>query len=239
MVAIIVAAIVNPTNAASTRGMRAESPESLDVPAVANVNDEISSLVADVSFLDMFTQSSAPTHDSIDGCVKAKDSMELSIYIGSSQDGQVSLCPGTIHFYNEIELDESIAISCAGPNGSCILDGNGSTRHFVSDKSGITLSFIDLVLINGLANDGSTSPTTSNNDRAQGGSVFLSQSINIFKRCLFNNNHSRSEINSAVSIISYMNIHVKLFHSLSRACQYSLSFHCTFISKGRWCNPCI
>ena len=81
-------------------------------------------------------------------------------------------------------------------------DGKGSTRHFVSNTSGITLSFIDLVLSNGFADDSSTSPTTSNTD-PQGGSVFLSQSINIFKRCLFYNNRSTSSSLNAVSIISY------------------------------------
>ena len=72
-----------------------------------------------------FTQSSSPTHDSMHGsCVKAKDNLELSVYISSSPDGQVSLCPGIVNFYDEIVLDESIVfldesitLSCAGPRG--------------------------------------------------------------------------------------------------------------------------
>ena len=188
---------MNPTNAAPTRGMRAES--SLESMAdISIIKDEISSRI-EASFLDdvlSFTQSSSPTHDSVHGsCVEAKDNVDLGIYINSSQDGQVRLCPGTIHFYDEIELTKSIAISCAGSKGSCVLDGNEATRHFRSNTFDITLSFIGLTLINGVADDGSTV-------KPQGGSVNLSQSINIFKHCVFYNNHARSTMDNAVSIVS-------------------------------------
>ena len=154
-----VVTIVNAANAdadaAHTRGLRAESLESL-ASTTSIIKDEISSRI-EAEFLDdvvSFTQSSSsPTHDSIHGCVKAKDDTELRMYISSSPDGQVRLCPGIVHFYDEIVLDDSITLSCAGPRGSCILDGNEETRHFVSDTDGITLSFIGLVLINVLTDD--------------------------------------------------------------------------------------
>ena len=191
----IVATIVNPTNADPTRGMRAESLESM--ADISIIKDEISSRI-EASFLDdvlSFTQSLSPTHNSVHGsCVEAKNDTELKNLINSSQDGQVRLCPGTIHFYAQIEFGKSIAISCSVP-GSCILDGNEATRHFVSQTSDITLSFIGLTLINGLADDGSSVDP-------QGGSVNLSASINIFKHCVFYNNHARSETDNAVSIIS-------------------------------------
>ena len=216
----IVATVVNPTNAAPTRGMRAES--SLESMAdISIIKDEISSRI-EASFLDdvlSFTQSSSPTHDSVHGsCVEAKDNVELSIYINSSQDGQVRLCPGTIHFYDEIELTKSIAISCSVP-GSCILDGNEATRHFRSNTFDITLSFIGLTLINGLADDSSTV-------LPQGGSVFLSESINIFKHCVFYNNHARSEMDNAVSIVSckYTCKVVSFTFVLAILLQYSLFF---------------
>ena len=256
---IIVAGVVTIVNAANadadaaptTRGLRAESLESRDVPPVANVSayvtidmieafkesllpsnsnlnnngdgddsmraeslEKLESMVNNTTSIikdellsrikadyhdDVlsFTQSSSPTHDSIHGsCVHANDDTELGMYINSSPDGQVRLCPGTIHFHNEIVLDDSITLSCAGPKGSCILDGNEETRHFVSETAGLTLVFIDLTLINGLAKDSSTFGPL-------GGSVALFGSTIIIEGSLFFNNRAISSTGFVVSIISY------------------------------------
>ena len=78
----VVATIVKPTNAdadaAHTRGMRAELLESMANTSISIIKDEISSRIK-AAFLDdvvSFTQSSSsPTHDSMDGCVQAKDNI--------------------------------------------------------------------------------------------------------------------------------------------------------------------
>ena len=204
------AMIVNPTNAAPTRtrvGMRAESLslESRDVPAVANVKDEISSLIGDASSLNaddllvkFIAQSSAPTHDSMHGCVQAKDDMDLRILIANASEGNtILLCPGKVTFSNEIELTKSITISCAGPTGSCIFDGNEATRHFASILiDGKTFAFIDLTFINGLANDNSVG------GGAEGGSLLLAfGSTTILTGCVFYNNRATFSSGNAVSII--------------------------------------
>ena len=195
----IVATIVKPTNAdgSPTRGMRAESFESMVNNTTSIIEDELSSLI-EADYLDdvvSFKQSLSPTHDSIHGCVKAKDNVDLGIYISNAQDGQVHLCPGTIHFYNEIELDESLTLSCAGLRGSCILDGHGETRHFFSNTAGLTFSFLDLVFVNGLADDDSV--------KRAGGSLFFvgSGSTIIIDGSLFYNNRATSSSVNAVSII--------------------------------------
>ena len=171
----------------------------------------------------MFKQSSPPTHDSIHGCVKPKNNLELSVYISNAQnngDGQVRLCPGTIHFYDEIELDDSITLSCSAPKGMCILDGHGVTRHFLSFATGITLAFIDLALINGFVD----------NNHPFGGSLRLAGSTSIFNGCLFYNNRVTSSFDSIVSIMCKNTCKV-----FSHACQYyaipysnTHFFHCTF-----------
>ena len=190
---------LSPTNDRGDNSMQAKSLESL-ASTTSIIKDEISSRIK-AAFLDdvvSFTQSSSsPTHDSMDGCVKAKDDLELRVYISNAQnfgDGQVRLCPGTIHFYDEIVLDDSITLSCAGTKGSCILDGNEATRHFVSGTASLTLSFIDLAFINGFADD-------SSNDPGFGGSLDLFGSSNTFSNCLFYNNLVTSSTDDAVSII--------------------------------------
>ena len=201
-VVAIVATIVKPTNAdaSPTRGLRAESfLESMVNNTTSIIKDELSSLIEDTYLDDVlsFTQSLSPTHDSMEGCVKAKDDLELSVYISNAQnigDGQVRLCPGTIHFRNEIVLTTSITLSCAGPKGSCILDGKEATRHFFSETAGLTLSFIGLVLINGLADDSSTPGPA-------GGSLLLYGPTIIIDDCFFYNNRATSSSGSAVSII--------------------------------------
>ena len=143
----------------------------------------------------LFTQSSSPTHDSMHGsCVKANNNVDLGIYINSSPDGQVRLCPGTIDFHNEIVLpDKSITLSCTGPRGSCILDGHEETRHFFSDDEGLTFAFIGLALINGFVDD-------SSNDPARGGSVRLNNgSTGIFDGILFYNNRAISSTDSVLN----------------------------------------
>ena len=109
---------LSPTNDRSDDSLQAESLESL-VSTTSIIKDEISSRI-EAEFLDdvvSFTQSSSsPTHDSMHGCVKAKDDVELSVYISNAQnigDGQVRLCPGTIHFRNEIVLGDSLTHGCS------------------------------------------------------------------------------------------------------------------------------
>ena len=146
-----------------------------------------------------FTQSSSPTHDIMDGCVHAEDDTDLSMRINESSNGdEIRLCPGTIHFTNEIVLEKSITINCAGTKGSCILDGNEATRHFLSDTAGLTFTFIDLVLINGFVDDDTEGSLS-------GGSLFFlgSGSTIIIDGSLFYNNRAISSTgsSSAVSII--------------------------------------
>ena len=254
---IIVAGVVTIVNAANadadaaptTRGLRAESLESRDVPPVANVSayvtidmieafkesllpsnsnlnnngdgddsmraeslEKLESMVNNTTSIikdellsrikadyhdDVlsFTQSSSPTHDSIHGsCVHANDDTELGMYINSSPDGQVRLCPGIVNFSDEIVLTTSITLSCAGPKGSCILDGKEATRHFVSVTGGVTFTFIGLVLINGLADDDSSLAP-------YGGSVLFAFSTYIFNDCFFHNNRATSSSFDAVSTI--------------------------------------
>ena len=185
--------------------MRAESLEKLEsmvnnTTSISIIEDELSPLIEDTYLDDVlsFTQSLSPTHDSMEGCVKAKDDLELSVYISNAQnigDGQVRLCPGTIHFRNEIVLTTSITLSCAGPKGSCILDGKEATRHFVSVTDGVTFTFLGLVLINGFADNGSSLAPS-------GGSVLFVFSTSIFSDCFFYNNRAiSSTAPGAVSII--------------------------------------
>ena len=197
----VVATIVKPTNAdaSPTRGMRAESfLESMANNTTSIIKDELLSRIKADYHDDVlsFTQSSSPTHDSIQGsCVHANDDTELGMYINSSPDGQVRLCPGIVDFYDEIVLTTSITLSCAGPKGSCILDGNEATRHFFSNTADLTFTFIGLVLINGLAKDSSTFGPL-------GGSVALFGSTIIIDGSLFYNNRATSSSTfNAVSII--------------------------------------
>ena len=202
-VVAVVATIVKPTNAdaSPTRGMRAESfLESMVNNTTSIIKDELLSRIKADYHDDVlsFTQSSLPTHDSIHGsCVQAKDNAELSVYISNAQnigDGQVRLCPGIVDFDDEIVLTTSITLSCAGPTGTCILDGHGETRHFFSGTGGLTLTFISLVLINGLAGNDS-------NFGGLGGSVYSDGSTIIIEGSLFSNNRVTSSSSSAVSII--------------------------------------
>jgi len=164
---------------------------------IGETYDYLNSMIDDDVLDDFvsFTQSLSPTHDSIQGsCVKANNNVDLGIYINSSPDGQVRLCPSIVDFYDEIVLTTSITLSCAGPKGTCILDGNGETRHFVSTTADITLSFLGLSLINGFVDDDS-----SFNPRF-GGSLYLFGSTNIIDGSLFYNNRAISSTDSVVSI---------------------------------------
>ena len=188
--------------------MRAQSSNSGDVASAesSNSGDDATSIISmidpsDVKDVVQFLKSSSPHPVSMNGCVKASNDTELASLISDAQgvggDGQVSLCPGIVHFHDEIVLDKSITIVCAGSGlDACILDGNEATRHFRSSTVGITLSFIDLVLINGFADDSSVIFTRL------GGSVYFDgSSTNIFNDCLFYNNRATSSTVDAVSII--------------------------------------
>ena len=197
----VVATIVKPTNAdaSPTRGLRAESfLESMVNNTTSIIKDELLSRIKADYHDDVlsFTQSSSsPTHDNMHGsCVKANDNTELGMYINSSPDGQVRLCPGTVNFSDEIVLTTSITLSCAGPTGTCILDGHGETRHFFSDTADLTFTFIGLVLINGFVDDSSTPGQA-------GGSLRLLLSNTIIEGSLFYNNRATSSSENAVSII--------------------------------------
>ena len=199
-VVAVVATIVKPTNAdaSPTRGLRAESfLESMVNNTTSIIKDELLSRIKADYHDDVlsFTQSSSPTHDSMHGsCVHANDDTELGMYINSSPDGQVRLCPGIVNFSDDIVLTTSITLSCAGPKGSCILDGNEATRHFFSDTAGLTLSFIGLVFINGLADD-------DDSDGPFGGSLDFFRSTIIINGSLFYNNRATSSTGLVVSII--------------------------------------
>jgi hypothetical protein len=91
-------------------------------------------------------------------------------------------------------LTTSITLSCAGPTGTCILDGKEATRHFFSDTADLTFTFIGLVLINGLAKDSST-------PGPNGGSLLLNGPTIIIDDCFFYNNRATSSTVGAVSII--------------------------------------
>ena len=131
--------------------------------------------------------------DSMLGCFNPRNDDDLRGYINLRQDGdEIRLCPGIVDFSSEIELTKSVTISCAGPKRSCILDGNGGTRHFVSNAGGLTLAFVDLSLINGFVLDGDS--------LVAGGSVFLSGTTSIFDGCFFYNNRVTSST-GVVSII--------------------------------------
>ena len=192
----------NDQNSDNSNSMHAKSLESM-ANTTSVVDDDILSRI-DPTFVDdviMFKESLSPTHDSIHRCVKAKNNLELSVYISNAQnigDGQVRLCPGTIHFYDEIELDESLTLSCAGSKGSCILDGNEETRHFSNETPGLSLTFafIGLVFINGFTDD------ASNFEPGFGGSLWFSEgSTIIINGSLFYNNLATSSTDFAVSII--------------------------------------
>ena len=73
-----VVTIVNAANAdadaAHTRGLRAESLESMANNTTSIIEDDVDDVI-------MFKLSfSSPTHDSIHGCVKADDNLDLSVY---------------------------------------------------------------------------------------------------------------------------------------------------------------
>ena len=59
--------------------------------------------------------------------------------------------------------------------------------------AGLTLTFIDIVFVNGLADDNSMNGPF-------GGSFDLSRSTNIFERCLFYNNRATSSTGNTVRI---------------------------------------
>ena len=187
--------------------MRAQSSNSGDVASAesSNSGDDATSIISmidpsDVKDVVQFLKSSSPHPVSMNGCVKASNDTELASLISDAQgvggDGQVSLCPGKVDFYNEIVLDKSITIICAGVGlDACILDGHGVTRHFRSSTGGLTLAFIGLVFFNGLTDDDTA------NFGGNGGSVFLRGSTNIIKGSLFYNNRATSSTGFVVSII--------------------------------------
>jgi len=209
-VVAIFAMIVHLTNAAGgPPGMRALSSNSGDDASAqsSNSGDDATSIISmidpsDVKDVVQFLKSSSPHPVSMLGCAKANNDTELASLISESDDGdEIRLCPGTVNFDNEIVLDKSITIICVGTRGSCILDGKEVTRHFVSTTADLTFTFIDLVLINGLADDSSTFEPF-------GGSLLFVGSTIIIDGSLFYNNRATSSLDNAVSII-FIWIHVQ------------------------------
>ena len=171
----------------------------------SNSGDDATSIISmidpsDVEDVVQFLKSSSPHLVSMLGCVKANNDTELASLISGSDDGdEIRLCPGIVNFFDEIVLEKSITISCAGsgPKDVCILDGHEATRHFRSSTDDdLTFAFIGLVLINGLV-DNNNSLTS----QPRGGSLRLVGSTNIIEGSLFYNNRATSSSENAVSII--------------------------------------
>jgi len=187
--------------------MRAQSSNSGDVASAESSNsdsgDDATSIISmidpsDVKDVVQFLKSSSHHPASMIGCAKANNDTELASLISESDDGdKIRLCPGKVDFYDEIVLDKSITIICAGSGlDACILDGNEATRHSRSNTAGLTLSFLGLVFFNGVTDD-------SSNDPGFGGSLdfFGSGSTIIIDGSLFYNNHVTSSSFGVVSII--------------------------------------
>lgn len=204
VLAAAVAFVLNPTNAAALRHMIEESSESRDdiTRLIGATYDSLYSTIDSDSdnsdVLDNFISlmESLSPMSSQKGCDHVKTSSELSALITSNAGGEVNLCSGIVDFTTEIALPASnnIVISCAGPDGSCIFDGNGNTRHFFSSSNGVNYTFIGITFINGFADN------NNNNNGPFGGSVRFSQGpYSIFTRCLFYNNHATSSTDFVVS----------------------------------------
>jgi len=186
-VAGLVCMHANPTNAAALRHMIEESSTGDDT-----TNDVLDNVIS-------LMESSSSMSFSPKDCDHVTTSDELRTLISSNAGGEVRLCPGKVDFSSEIMLSccpLNRIISCAGPDGSCILDGNGITRHFFSNNGpGASYTFSGLSFVNGFAND--ISPNGQN-----GGSIRFSQGpTSIFNRCLFYNNRANSSSDFVVSII--------------------------------------
>lgn len=184
----------NPTNAAALRHMIEESSTESRNDSTNAVLDTVVSLM----------ESSSSMSISPKDCDHATTSAELDALISSNAGGEVRLCPGKVDFSSEIELacgSGGIIISCAGPDGSCILDGSGITRHFFSDSSAVSYVFSGLSFVNGFANDSST-------NGQNGGSIrFSAGPTSTFDRCLFYNNRANSSSDLVVSIIRMLPIY--------------------------------
>lgn len=192
----------NPTNAAALRHMIEESSTESRNDSTNAVLDTVVSLM----------ESSSSMSISPKDCDHATTSAELDALISSNAGGEVRLCPGKVDFSSQIELGlgtlcspsgacSDIIISCAGPDGSCILDGNGITRHFFSDGSAVSYAFSGLSFVNGFANDSST-------NGQNGGSIrFSAGPTSTFDRCLFYNNRANSSSDLVVSIIRMLPIY--------------------------------
>ena len=182
----------NPTNAAALRHMIEESSTESRNDSTNAVLDTVVSLM----------ESSSSMSISPKDCDHATTSAELQALISSNST--VRLCPGKVDFSSEVTLaccPLNKIISCAGPDGSCILDGNGITRHFFSDGSAVSYAFSGLSFVNGFANDSST-------NGQNGGSIrFSAGPTSTFDRCLFYNNRANSSSDLVVSIIRMLLIY--------------------------------
>ena len=106
------------------------------------------------------------------------DDNDLRSLISSNTGEEIGLCPGKVEFNSKIVLFSSITITCSGTKGSCIFDGNGTSRHFRSDTSDVTYSIIGLAFINGFADDSSSGGPLGGSLRSGNLSPFRSFWIN-------------------------------------------------------------
>mmetsp|Transcript_5010 Transcript_5010/g.12565 ORF Transcript_5010/g.12565 Transcript_5010/m.12565 type:complete len:375 (+) Transcript_5010:231-1355(+) len=127
-----------------------------------------------------------PNSASMLGCVRAKDSEELyRLIVAADPGGEVRLCPGIVEFNEEIVLTDSITIACAGPKYSCMFDGNGVTRHLVSESSS-AYAFSGIAFINGF------SGLSGIGGSVQFGDIGTNAPTSLFDRCLFDGNRAIS-----------------------------------------------
>ena len=139
----------NPTNASALRHLSKDSLDSRDAEAEVRLHsktdldsfapDEAKNSIGTTydSIISMITPdflgAVTPNSVTIFGCARADDNDELESLLDAAEpSGEVRLCPGKVEFNNEIDLTKSINITCSGPKFSCIFDGNGLTRHFIS-----------------------------------------------------------------------------------------------------------
>ena len=207
----------NPTNAGALRHLSKDSSDSRGAEAEVSIqsktdfdsfapNEAKNSIGTTYdSIISMikpdFVGAVTPNSVSIFGCARADDNDELeSIITAAEPGGEVRLCPGKVEFNNEIELTKSITITCAGPKFSCIFDGNGLTRHFISESDS-DLAFSGIAFINGQTLSGA------------GGSVKLTsisiyQNTILFDCCLFFDNRAYGSASYGVSRIRIAAVHV-------------------------------
>eukprot|EP00578_Thalassiosira_sp_NH16_P026910 CAMPEP_0181100890 /NCGR_PEP_ID=MMETSP1071-20121207/13447_1 /TAXON_ID=35127 /ORGANISM="Thalassiosira sp., Strain NH16" /LENGTH=370 /DNA_ID=CAMNT_0023183675 /DNA_START=233 /DNA_END=1345 /DNA_ORIENTATION=- len=189
---------INTANAAALRQVAEDLSDSRDAGKEVSIssNNDINRSVPDEStsgttyegIISMIKPEGEvfPNSVSILGCVRAKDNAELeSLIVAAGEGGEVRLCPGIVEFNEEIVLTDSITIACAGPKYSCMFDGNGVTRHLVSESSS-AYAFSGIAFINGF------SGLSGIGGSVQFGDIGTNAPTSLFDRCLFDGNRAIS-----------------------------------------------